>query len=63
MISKFTCQLIELSLKRFVLLSSISFSVYDKLPDPHCDCGTSSPREDLHFKKAHSVLKLDRRAD
>lgn len=47
---------------KFVFLF-FSFSMYDKLPDPHCDCRTSSPREDLHFKEAHSLLKLDRCAN
>lgn len=37
--------------------------MYDELSHPHRDCGTSSPREDIHFKEADTVLKLDRRAN
>lgn len=41
----------------------LSFSVHDKLPDPHCDGGTTGQRKNLHFKEAHALPKLDRRAD
>lgn len=41
----------------------LSFSMYDKLSNPHCDRGTPCPREDLHFEEAHSLPKLDRRAN
>lgn len=41
----------------------LSFSVHDKLPDPHRDGGTTGQRKDLHFKEAHALPELDRRAD
>lgn len=41
----------------------LSFSVHDKLPDPHCDGGTAGQGKNLHFKEAHPLPKLDRCAD
>lgn len=42
---------------------SPSLSLHDKLSDSDCDSWTSGPREDLHFKEAHSLPKLDRCAN
>lgn len=42
---------------------SPSLSLHDKLSDSDCDSWTSSPREDIHFKEAHSLPKLDRCAN
>lgn len=42
---------------------SPSLSLHDKLSDSDCDSWTSRPREDIHFKEAHSLPKLDRCAN